>query len=121
MKKLFFVSVIVMIALAIPKASQSTEKQLPSLGATSKNLDGGFPVSYYCGYFYNNDMGNGLPLYTPIYVFSDTANHSSVFAVGYYDSNNDAVTVYVSGTFNTSTNYADISDGLQSIYSGTLN
>lgn len=119
MKKLFFISLFVTIALAIPETSQSTEKQIPDQIATS--TDGGFPASYYCGYFYNTDISNGLPLYTPIYVFSDTGNHSDIFAVGYYDTNSNAVTVDVTGTFNTSTNYADIYDGLQSIYSGTLN
>ncbi len=88
-------------------ASSSNEKFIAPVSFQTNLIDG-FPLSYQCGYFYNDDYANGLPAGNPIWVFSNIDNRSAVFAVGYYDESCNPVTIYLSGTFDPELNFANL-------------
>ena len=104
MKKVL--AVVMLVGLAF-SASPSDKKFTAPLSFQTNLIDG-FPYSYQCGYFYNDDYANGLPAGTPLWVFSDVNDHSAVFAVGYYDDNYNPVTIYLSGSFDSKNNFANL-------------
>ncbi len=104
MKKVLTAVLLMGIAFS---ASSSNEKFAASASLQTNFIDG-FPYSYQCGYFYNDDYANGLPAGTALWVFSDVNDHSAVIAVGYYDSNYNPVTIYLSGSFDLENNFANL-------------
>ncbi len=91
------------------------KKSIVTPDSFQTGLIDGWPYSYQCGYFYNDDYGNGLPVGIPIWVFSSMTDHTAVFAVGYTDESLNPITIYLTGTFDTVTKYATLYIGFGSL------